>query len=141
MKPERRAKEAVPRVLFLCVENSNRSQMAEAFARIHGQGVLAPWSAGSKPSGVVNPRAIRAMAQVGYDLTGHASNGLDDLPKQDWDYVVTMGCGDVCPWVPAVATLDWDLPDPRAMDEDEFNEVRDEIERRVVALIHASGNR
>lgn len=128
------------RVLFLCVENSNRSQMAEAFARIHGQGVLDPWSAGSRPSGVVNPRAVRAMAEVGYDLSTHASHGLDDLPAQDWDYVVTMGCGDVCPWVPSVATLDWDLPDPRAMDELEFNRVRDEIELRVKSLIADVGN-
>ena len=126
---------ATSRVLFLCVENSNRSQMAEAFARMLGQDVLEPWSAGSKPSGIVNPRAVRAMAEVGYDLTVHSSTGLDDLPIQDWHYVVTMGCGDVCPWVPAVATLDWDLPDPRSMNETEFNLVRDEIARRVKALI------
>lgn len=109
--------------------------MAEAFARLHGEDVLQPWSAGSKPSGVVNPRAVRAMADVGYDLSTHTSTGLDALPAQDWDYVVTMGCGDVCPWVPSVAALDWDLPDPRSMDEAEFNQVRDEIERRVKTLV------
>ena len=123
------------RVLFVCVENSNRSQMAEAFSRHHGTDVLHPWSAGSQPSGRVNPRAIQAMAERGIDLTHHTSKGLDDIPSEGWDYVITMGCGDVCPYVPAVASRDWDLPDPRHMDPDAFRGVRDAIESRVLDLL------
>jgi arsenate reductase (thioredoxin) len=123
------------RVLFVCTENANRSQMAEAFARMHGAGLLDPVSAGSKPSGGVNPRAVAAMRERGYDLTRHATKGLDEIGPGSWDYVITMGCGDACPWVPAVHREDWDLPDPRDFPAAEFNAVRDEIERRVRALI------
>lgn len=131
------------RVLFVCIENSNRSQMAEAFARMDGEGVLEPFSAGSKPSGVVNPRAVRAMAELDYDLTAHKSLGLDQIPDGAWDWVITMGCGDACPWVPAANTADWALPDPKAMPPEEFNTVRDEVRRRVGELIErvkASGS-
>lgn len=123
------------RVLFVCTENSNRSQMAEAFARLHGSGFVEPASAGSKPSGAVNPRAIEAMREVGYDLSKHVSRGLSDIGEGEWDAVITMGCGDACPWVPAKLREDWDLPDPREMPPAEFREVRDEIERRVISLI------
>src|SRR4051794_17786746 len=85
------------RVVFVCVENSNRSQMAEAFARIHGAEVIEPYSAGSRPSGIVNPKAIAAMRDKGYDLTKHTSKSLDDLPPGEWDAAITMGCGDECP--------------------------------------------
>src|SRR5579883_2518712 len=85
------------RVLFVCVENSNRSQMAEAFARIHGGGKVEAYSAGSRPSGRVNPKAVAAMKEVGYDLTAHHSKGLDELAEFDFDAAVTMGCGDQCP--------------------------------------------
>lgn len=123
------------RVLFVCIENSNRSQMAEAFARMEGEGVLDPFSAGSKPSGVVNPRAIGAMAELGYDLSAHQSLGLDQIPDGEWEWVITMGCGDACPWVPAAHTDDWALPDPKAMPPEEFNTVRDEVRRRVRELV------
>lgn len=123
------------RVLFVCVENSNRSQMSEAFARMHGAEVLEAHSAGSRPSGVVNPRAIQAMAEVGYDLSTHSSKSVDDVPGGDFDYVITMGCGDDCPWIPALERDDWPLPDPKAMPPEEFNRVRDEVERRVKELI------
>ncbi len=123
------------RVLFVCVENSNRSQMSEAFARMHGATVLEAHSAGSRPSGVVNPRAIQAMAEVGYDLSTHRSKSLADVPEGDFDYVITMGCGDDCPWIPAVERDDWPLPDPKSMPPEEFNTVRDEVERRVKELI------
>lgn len=124
-----------PRVLFVCVENSNRSQMAEAFARMHGKGRVEPYSAGSRPSGRVNPRAIAAMQARGYDLTTHRSTGLLDIPAGEWEAVVTMGCGDECPFVPAKLRDDWALPDPRAMEPAEFNLVADEIERRVLDLL------
>ena len=124
-----------PRVLFVCVENSNRSQMAEAFARVHGAGVVDAFSAGSRPSGEVNPRAVAAMRERGYDLTAHRSTGLDAIPAGSFAAVVTMGCGDACPWVPATIREDWTLPDPRLMEPAEFNAVRDEIEKRVLALL------
>ena len=122
------------RILFVCVENSNRSQMAEAFARIHGGDGVEASSAGSKPSGRINPKAIRFMAELGYDLGVHASRSLDDIDGE-FDAVITMGCGDNCPWVPAKRREDWGLPDPRDMDDDGYRAVRDEIATRVKALL------
>ena len=87
------------RIIFVCVENSNRSQMAEAFAHIHGGDRVEAFSAGSRPSGRVNPRAVAAMQEVGYDLTTHTSKGLDEFNGQPFDAAVTMGCGDECPLV------------------------------------------
>jgi len=124
------------RVLFVCVENSNRSQMAEAFARMRGGAAVEASSAGSAPSGVINPKAIRFMDEVGYDLSAHRSKSLDDVAG-DFDAVVTMGCGDSCPWVPARIREDWTLPDPKHMDDDGYRAVRDEIARRVDALLAA----
>jgi protein-tyrosine-phosphatase len=126
--------EITRRVLFVCVENSNRSQMAEAFARMHGGGGVEALSAGSRPSGRINPKAIRFMAERGYNLTGHASKSLEGIDGA-FDAVVTMGCGDNCPWVPARRREDWALPDPRDMDDDGYRRVRDEIEARVKALL------
>lgn len=122
-------------VLFVCVENSCRSQMAEGFARRHGSVIVEAWSAGSKPSGKINETAVRLMREKGVDLGIHSSKGLDDLPKRRWDYVVTMGCGDACPIVPAKAKLDWTLPDPKGMSDADFRKVRDEIETKVRELI------
>src|ERR1700689_4116928 len=85
------------RVIFVCVENSNRSQMAEAFAHIHGAGKVEAFSAGSRPSDRINPGAVEAMHEVGYDLTTHISKGLDGFNGQEFDAAVTMGCGDECP--------------------------------------------
>jgi len=123
------------KVLFVCVENSNRSQMAEAFARIHGAGVVEAASAGSRPSGRVNPKAVEAMREVGYDLTTHASKGLDAFNGRDVDVAVTMGCGDECPLVRAGRRVDWRIPDPRDMTPEEFRGVRDLIEREVKSLL------
>jgi len=122
------------RVLFVCVENSNRSQMAEAFAHIHGGENVDARSAGSAPSGVINPKAVRFMSEIGYDLTRHASKSLDDIDGE-FDAVVTMGCGDNCPWVPAKRREDWGLPDPKHMDDEGYRKIRDEIEERVKALL------
>ncbi len=123
------------RLLFVCVENSNRSQMAEAFARIHGQNRVEGYSAGSRPSGKINPKAIEAMREVGYDLSSHRSKSLDELAGIEFDFVATMGCGDECPFVRAKQRDDWNIPDPREMTMDEFRAVRDEIEARVVHLL------
>lgn len=122
------------RVLFVCVENSNRSQMAEAYARMHGADVIDPVSAGSRPSGSINPRAMQAMSEVGYDLSAHASQSLND-DAGPFDYVITMGCDEGCALVSAPRREDWTLPDPRHLAPEEFNMVRDEIERRVHELI------
>lgn len=123
------------RVVFVCVENSNRSQMAEAFARIHGAGEVEAHSAGSRPSGKINPKAVAAMAEVGYDLTAHGSKGLDDFNGQEFDAAVTMGCGDACPLVNAKTRHEWQIPDPREMPPEEFRKVRDAIEAKVKELL------
>jgi arsenate reductase (thioredoxin) len=122
------------RVLFVCVENSNRSQMAEAFARIHGAEQVEALSAGSAPSGRINPKAVRFMAELGYDLSRHASKSLDEVTGE-FDAVITMGCGDNCPWVPAKRREDWGLADPRDMDDAGYRAVRDEISTRVKQLL------
>lgn len=122
------------RVLFVCVENANRSQMAEALARMHGGDDVEALSAGSKPSGVINPKAIRFMGELGYDLSTHTSTSLDDIIGE-FDAVVTMGCGDKCPWVPAKRREDWALPDPKHMDDAGYRAVRDEIAKRVKTLL------
>lgn len=123
------------RILFVCVENSNRSQMAEAFARMLGGARVKAHSAGSRPSGAVNPRAIEAMAELGYDLAAHRSKSLADLPPGAWDAVVTMGCGDACPHLPARLREDWQIPDPRAMEPAEFRAVRDQVRDQVAGLL------
>ena len=122
-------------VLFVCVENSCRSQMAEAFGKMHGEGILNVYSSGSKPSGIVNPKAIASMKEVGYDLSKHNSFGLDEIPQIKWDYAITMGCGDECPMIMADNREDWGLPDPKHMEPEEFAKVRDIIENEVLDLI------
>ena len=124
------------KILFVCVENSNRSQMAEAFANIHGKGKVEAYSSGSRPSGLINPKAIAAMKELGYDLTTHDSKSLDEIPQINYDYAITMGCGDECPFIKAFHRDDWKLDDPKHMEPVEFNKVRDEIERRVKDLIN-----
>lgn len=124
------------KVLFVCIENSNRSQMAQAFATIYGNGEVKAFSAGSRPSGRINPKAIAAMQELNYDLSTHASKSLDEVKNEaPFDAVVTMGCGDACPWMPAKQHIDWQIPDPRDMEREQFNEVRDLIGRMVKALI------
>jgi arsenate reductase len=123
------------RVLFVCVENSNRSQMAEAFARMHGAGRVEAASAGSRPSGKVNPKAVAAMAELGYNLAAHRSKLLDEVAHVEHDAVVTMGCGDACPHVRARLREDWDIPCPSDLPPDEFRRVRDLIEEKVRDLL------
>jgi protein-tyrosine-phosphatase len=125
------------KVLFVCVENSNRSQMAEAFARIHGAGQVEAFSAGSRPSGRVNPKAVEAMKEVGYDLTKHTSKSLTDFNGKEVDVAVTMGCGDECPLVLAKRRVDWQIPDPRDMSPDQFRGVRNLIEAKVKELVQS----
>ena len=109
--------------------------MAQAFAIIHGAGKINAYSAGSKPSGRINPKAIAAMKELGYDLSVHDSKSLDEIPAVEYEYAVTMGCGDACPFVIAKNREDWNIPDPRNMNEDEFRKVRDLIESKVKDLL------
>ena len=125
------------KLLFVCVENSNRSQMSQAFAAIHGGDAVEAYSAGSKPSGIVNPKAIAAMKELGYDLSKHDSKSLKEVEQYaPFDVVVTMGCGDACPWMPAKKFVDWQIPDPKHMEPAEFNKVRDLISEKVKTLIN-----
>ena len=129
------------KILFVCIENSNRSQMAEAFAKrltptlSKGEGEIHAFSAGSKPSGKINPKAIEAMKELGYDLSKHGSKSVDDFRDTSFEYVITMGCGDACPFIPAKHRLDWQIPDPKHLDKEEFRKVRDMIEEKVKKLI------
>lgn len=125
----------VKTVLFVCVENSNRSQMAEAFARMHGGDKVRAFSAGSRPSGKINPKAIEAMKELGYDLTTHGSKGLAEFNGTRVNVAVTMGCGDECPLVLADQRVDWQIPDPRDMSPEQFRGVRDLIQQKVLDLL------
>lgn len=128
-------KKGMIRVLFVCVENSCRSQIAEAFARMHGRGRIEAHSAGSRASGTVNPRAVESMREIGYDLTTHRSKSLNEVATTTYDCVVTMGCGDECPVVPAQRREDWAIPDPKDMLPEEFRKIRDQIDMRVKKLL------
>ena len=117
--------------------------MAQAFANIHGQEIVEAYSAGSKPSGKINPKAIETMKEIGYDLTTHQSKSLNDIPQREYEYIVSMGCGDLsavaqagnCPFVPAKNRIEWNIPDPKSMDKDQLREVRHLIEQQVKELI------
>lgn len=124
------------KLLFVCVENRNRSQMSQAFAIMHGGENIEAYSAGSKPGGTVNPKAISAMKELGYDLSKHDSKSLGQVEIfAPFDVVVTMGCGDACPWMPAKRFVEWQIPDPKNMEPKEFNQVRDHISEKVKQLI------
>ena len=129
----------MPSVLFVCVANSCRSQIAEAAAKKYAKGSWEIWSSGSYPSGRVHPAAIGAMKELGVDLSSHFSKGLDQVPQQVWDYVVTMGCGDNCPSVRAKNRIDWQIPDPVAMPQEEVRKVRDLIISNVRQLLDKAG--
>ena len=124
------------KILFVCVENSNRSQMSQALATLIGGDKVDAYSAGSNPSGTINPKAIAAMKELGYDLGTHKSKSLEEVKQfAPFDAVVTMGCGDACPWMPAKQFIDWDIPDPKNMEKEDFNRVRDLIAGKVNALL------
>jgi arsenate reductase len=124
------------KLLFVCVENSNRSQMSQAFAKMLGGENVDAYSAGSKPLGIVNPKAITSMKELGYDLSKHESKSLKDVEQfAPFDAVITMGCGDACPWMPAKKFIDWKIPDPKNMQPDDFNKVRDLIRNKVKELL------
>ena len=128
-------------IVFVCVENSCRSQIAEGFAKNLADDSIEVYSAGSNPSGQVNPRAILFMAEQGMDISEQESCGFNDLPVNEFDYLITMGCGDACPAVKAKQRIDWDIPDPKNEPDKLFREIRDDIGVNVIELlsiIHAS---
>ena len=123
------------RLLFVCVENSCRSQIAEAFARIHGGSEIEVFSAGSYPSGKVNPKAVESMRELDYDLTKHDSKSLEEIPDVVYDFVATMGCGDECPTVRAKRREDWQIPDPKDFSIEQFRVTRELIEQKVKDIL------
>ncbi len=142
------------KILFVCVENSCRSQMAEGFANFFGEGLIDAYSAGSKPSGKVNPvrnipidakshrvsngvnpMAIKVMREEGIDISSANSKGFAQLPLRKFDYVISMGCKDTCPFVPANKHIEWNIEDPKDKNLDFFRKVRDDIKDKVKELI------
>src|SRR5690349_4533046 len=109
--------------------------MAEAFAKINGCEIVNAFSAGTRPSGKINPKAIEAMKLIGYDLTKHLSKSADDFRNTEIDYAITMGCGDECPFLPAKYREDWDIPDPKNLPMNEFIVIRNLIELKVKELL------
>lgn len=132
---EGKAHDGRPVVLFLCVHNAGRSQMALGFFNHHAGGRAVGWSGGSEPGGVVNPSAVAAMAERGIDISAEYPKPWTDEIVRAADVVVTMGCGDACPLFPGKRYLDWELDDPDGLDLARVRPIRDEIERRVLALL------
>ena len=137
--PSSRPHDGPLRLLFICFENSCRSQMAEAFARQYGGSEVDANSAGSRPSGRVNPTAVQVMEELGYDMSGHRSKPVADVAHGSFDAVISMGCGDDCPFVPARLRIEWDIPDPKTMPLEQFRDVRDRIETEVQKLLEELG--
>jgi len=124
-----------PAVLFVCVENSCRSQMAEGLAKHFGQDVLVAFSAGSHPSGIVNPHAVAVMEEIRIDISRNQSKGFDQWAHVDFDLAITLGCQDKCPFVPADQHIEWAIDDPKGKDIIFFRRVRDQIRDHVADLI------
>jgi len=127
------------KILFVCVENARRSQMAEGFANAFGQGKLEVYSAGSRPSLEIDPLVIEVMKEKRIDLTAKRPKGLNDLPPIEMDYLITMGCEEVCPAVLAKKIMEWKIPDPKGKSIDFFREVRDIIEGKLKSLLEEIG--
>ena len=127
------------KILFVCVENARRSQMAEGFAKAFGQGKLEVYSAGSRPSLEIDPLVIEVMKEKRIDLTAKRPKGLNDLPPIEMDYLITMGCEEVCPAVLAKKIIEWKIPDPKGKSIDFFREVRDIIEGKLKSLLEEIG--
>ena len=128
-----------PTVLFVCVENAGRSQMAAALLDLHAAGRVRVLSAGSEPADTVHPAVVEAMAERGIDLFDAVPKRLEDEAVREADVVITMGCGDACPVYPGKRYEDWELPDPAGKGVDEVRPIRDEIDRRVRALLASLG--
>jgi arsenate reductase len=125
----------VPEVLFVCVHNAGRSQMAAALLEHHAGGRVRVRSAGTTPSDEIHANVVEAMAERGLDVSTARPKGLREDDVRQVDVVITMGCGDACPVVPGTRYLDWDLPDPAGKPIAEVRPIRDDIERRVLDLL------
>jgi len=124
------------KIVFVCVENARRSQMAEGFANAFGQGRLEVYSGGSSPSSQIDPLVIEVMKEQGIDLSGKRPKGLNDLPPIEMDYLVTMGCEETCPAVLAKQVIEWQIPDPKGKPIEVFRQLRDLIEEKVRTLLN-----
>ena len=123
------------RIVFICVENARRSQMAEGFAEALGRKDVEVYSAGSNPSSQIDPSVIEVMMEKGIDLGTKRPKSLDDLPKVEMDYLVTMGCEETCPAVLAKKTIEWEIPDPKGKSIEFCREIRDTVEDKVKDLL------
>jgi len=123
------------KIVFICVENARRSQMAQAFAKKIGRGRLEVYSAGSRPASQIDPAIIGVMKEKGIDLSGKRPKGLNELPSIKMDYLVTMGCEETCPAVLAKKIIEWEIPDPKGKSIEVFRQVRDLVEEKVKALL------
>jgi arsenate reductase (thioredoxin) len=124
----------VANILFVCLHNAGRSQMSQALFERAAGGRHTAASAGTRPADRVHPEVVEAMREIGIDLDGRRPKGLTDELARDADVIVTMGCGDECPYIPGKRYLDWDLPDPKGRPLEEVRRLRDDIERRVGEL-------
>jgi len=127
-------------VLFVCIENSCRSQMAEGFAKRFGQNIIESYSAGSKPSGKINLDAVKVMLEDGIDISQQASKGFKDIPVKKIDFVITLGCKDSCPLVNASKHVEWDIEDPKGRGIEQFRAARDDIKQKVLTFINEISN-
>ena len=125
----------MPGVLFLCVHNAGRSQMAAGFAREMSGGRVEIYSGGSEPADQVNPAAVEVMREVGIDISGYVPQRFTDALLDSVDVVVTMGCGDTCPFIPGKTYVDWPLDDPKGQPPEVVRRIRDEIRDRVAGLL------
>ena len=123
------------KILFVCVQNASRSQMAQGFAEAFGKGRVEVYSAGSNPASQINPLAVEVMKEKDIDLSGRRPKGLNDLPPVEMEYLITMGCEEVCPAVPAKKIIEWRIPDPKGKPIDEVRRIRDMLEAKVRTLL------
>ena len=128
-------KGARPEVLFVCVHNAGRSQMAAGLLNHRAEGKVRVRSAGSDPAETINPAVVEAMAELGIDLSEEVPKPITDEAVRAADAVITMGCGDACPVYPGKRYVDWDLPDPAGQDLETVRAIRDELDTRVQALL------
>jgi protein-tyrosine-phosphatase len=128
-----------PQILFVCVHNAGRSQMAAAFARQLGAGRVSVRSAGTAPAEHIHAGVLEAMRETGVDISGESPQPLSDQNIEETDIVITMGCGDACPVVPGTMYADWEVRDPTGRPIDEIRAIRDEIRERVVVLLEELG--
>jgi protein-tyrosine-phosphatase len=127
--------EGKKKILFVCVENARRSQMAEGFAEALGHGMVETYSAGSRPSRAIDPVVLKVMKEKGIDLSAKRPKAFDEFPPHEVDYLVTMGCEEVCPAVPSKKVVEWEVPDPKGKSIEFYREIRDIIEDKVKVLL------